>query len=507
MSYRKLHLRTAACLLAVASLAASAGASLAQSRIGAASVVQNDVSALRQGGDVALSTGDSVFRAETIATGERSSARLTFLDDTNVAIGPASRVVLNEFVYAPNASAQALAINLARGAFRFSTGKLDKRAYKIQTPTATIGVRGTILDILAQDQRTLVTLVDNGQAFICATNTSRCETLSVSGQTLIIEPAGVRRSTSSTTRFSFQQYCSGSAGLCARTQFAQTGGDATQAAAPLVQPVSQRDAALLKDDPLTGCNTGSCTTSLSILNAGLLTGIAQMRERTAPVSNDLALQSIQSRPNGDGSITATLRQQDGERDGLSAAGGQIKVQIKSDPAYLYSAWGEWNGNITVTRSQESSTETGSLHHGYAIFGSLTPSAVIESKTGSATYTGTLIGDFAPVSGPLEKGAINGTISMTANFDAQTISGALDMKHGAQPWAAPTFTALPIQPLSIDGKSASFEGSFNAASGAFGSISGGFMGPSAQESVGRFDYFKNSSAPDDGLAVGVFQAKR
>ena len=147
---------------------------------------------------------------------------------------------------------------------------------------------------------------------------------------------------------------------------------------------------------MAGCNAGSCPTTLSGLNAGLLTGIAQMRERTAPVFNDLALQSIQRHPNDGGSITATLRQQDGDRDALSAPSGKIQVQIKSDPAYLYSAWGEWNGNITVTRSHESTTETGSLHHGYAIFGSLTPSAVIEGKTGSASYTGTLIGDFAPV---------------------------------------------------------------------------------------------------------------
>ena len=40
-----------------------------------------------------------------------------------------------------------MAVNLAKGVFRFTTGALDKRAYMISTPSAAIGVRGTVLDI------------------------------------------------------------------------------------------------------------------------------------------------------------------------------------------------------------------------------------------------------------------------------------------------------------------------------------------------------------------------
>ena len=51
-----------------------------------------------------------------------------------------------------------IAIRMTSGAFRFVTGNSDKAAYKITTPLATIGVRGTILDVLSQRGRTIVVL-------------------------------------------------------------------------------------------------------------------------------------------------------------------------------------------------------------------------------------------------------------------------------------------------------------------------------------------------------------
>jgi len=138
-----------------------------------------------------------------------------------LAIGPSSRVVLNRFVYSGNASAQALTVNLARGAFRFSTGALDKRAYRIETPVATIGVRGTVLDIRSEQGRTTVTLVDNGQARACTRSGRQCAELLQPGDSVVIDSAGARRTSA---RFSFAQFCAGNASLCGSgaTQLAQS---------------------------------------------------------------------------------------------------------------------------------------------------------------------------------------------------------------------------------------------------------------------------------------------
>ena len=205
-----------------ASFVSTTAPAIAQdARIGEASSVQNQVTRVRGQGGQPIAPGASVFRNETIATAVASSARLTFLDQTNLSIGPSSRVVLNRFVYAGDTSAQALSVNLARGAFRFSSGALDKRAYRIETPVATIGVRGTVLDISSTQGRTVVTLV-NGQAQACTRSGRQCAQLLNLGDSVVIDSAGARRTNAG---FSFAQFCGGNPTLCGSgaTQFAQAG--------------------------------------------------------------------------------------------------------------------------------------------------------------------------------------------------------------------------------------------------------------------------------------------
>ena len=77
---------------------------------------------------------------------------------------------------------------MTSGAFRFVTGHSDKAAYKITTPLATIGVRGTTLDILSQRGQTIVVLQD-GAASVC-TLSFECIQLTQPGDTAIITSAG-----------------------------------------------------------------------------------------------------------------------------------------------------------------------------------------------------------------------------------------------------------------------------------------------------------------------------
>src|ERR1051326_8803967 len=77
----------------------SAGLATAQQgKIGVAAAVQNQVF----GNSQPLSTGSSVFANERIRTGDASTAQLQFVDETNLAVGPKSEVVLDRFVYDPN---------------------------------------------------------------------------------------------------------------------------------------------------------------------------------------------------------------------------------------------------------------------------------------------------------------------------------------------------------------------------------------------------------------------
>ena len=153
-------------LIAGCALAAGVVGAEAQEHIGSTALARNDVTRESAGASAPLVTGDSVFRNETVRTGADSNARLVFLDSTNLGVGPTSSVKLDQFVYVGQSNGQKMTVNLAKGVFRFTTGVLDKKAYEITTPTAAIGVRGTVLDIAVQGPDTRVTLVE-GQALVC----------------------------------------------------------------------------------------------------------------------------------------------------------------------------------------------------------------------------------------------------------------------------------------------------------------------------------------------------
>jgi len=153
-------------LIAGCALAAGVVGAVAQEHIGSTALAHNDVTRDLAGASAPLVAGDSVFRNEVVRTGADSTAKLIFLDSTNLGVGPVSSVKLDQFVYVGESNGQKMTVNLAKGVFRFTTGALDKKAYEIQTPTAVIGVRGTVLDIGVQGVQSKVTLVE-GQALIC----------------------------------------------------------------------------------------------------------------------------------------------------------------------------------------------------------------------------------------------------------------------------------------------------------------------------------------------------
>jgi len=89
-----------------------------------------------------LSGGSSVYSKETIRTGQSGQADLQFKDNSNLKVGSNSSVHLDKFVYDPNKSAGAVAIQATRGSFRFVTGSQGNGNVQIKTPYGTLGVRG-----------------------------------------------------------------------------------------------------------------------------------------------------------------------------------------------------------------------------------------------------------------------------------------------------------------------------------------------------------------------------
>jgi hypothetical protein len=147
----------------------------ADPNIGDAQVVVNDVKGTVGPQETVLRAGIDVFQNEVIHTGPRSASRVLFQDKTNLSIGASSQVTLDRFVYDPDPAKSAVALSIAKGVARFTTGNLPKSSYRITTPTATIGVRGTIITITVADDGTTTISVDEG----VATVTSNGQTVEV----------------------------------------------------------------------------------------------------------------------------------------------------------------------------------------------------------------------------------------------------------------------------------------------------------------------------------------
>jgi hypothetical protein len=190
----------------------------AQVRIGEAAVIHNEV--LNDATAGQINVGDNVMRDETVRTGADSAARLVMADSTNVSLGANATLKLDRSIFNDEHSYRDIAIRLASGAFRFVTGHSAKRAYKITTPLATIGVRGTILDILSERGRTTVVLQE-GAASVCTLN-FQCLDLTQPGDTAIITLTGGKTTIQKTgnTPWTFAASCAAAAGICTVTDFA-----------------------------------------------------------------------------------------------------------------------------------------------------------------------------------------------------------------------------------------------------------------------------------------------
>jgi hypothetical protein len=188
----------------------------AQTRVGEAAVIKNQVHRVTGSAASQISVGDSVLRDEVVRTGLDSAARLVMADSTNLSLGPNATITLDRTVFNDEHSYRDIAIRLATGAFRFVTGHSEKAAYKITTSVATIGVRGTILDILSQRGKTTVVLQE-GASRVCTLG-GQCVELTQPGETAIITSAGIQKT--NTPPWTFASSCGAAAGLCSVTNFA-----------------------------------------------------------------------------------------------------------------------------------------------------------------------------------------------------------------------------------------------------------------------------------------------
>lgn len=114
--------------------------------VGKLLVVAGQVVAKRGGQDIPLASGASVEKGDLIVSADKSNAQLRMTDGAIIAIRPNTALNINDYVFKESEGTGKAAFELLRGGFRTVTGIIGKAQpenYRVQTPTSTIGIRGT----------------------------------------------------------------------------------------------------------------------------------------------------------------------------------------------------------------------------------------------------------------------------------------------------------------------------------------------------------------------------
>lgn len=102
------------------------------------------------GNSAVMATGDGVFLGQNVITGNAGQVQIVFSDNTHLVIGPQASLVISEYLMRNDGSASKFVVDALSGSFRFMTGNSPKNAYRIKTPTGTLGVRGTAFDFTVE---------------------------------------------------------------------------------------------------------------------------------------------------------------------------------------------------------------------------------------------------------------------------------------------------------------------------------------------------------------------
>ncbi len=132
---------------ALACAAASFSIAEAADPIGKVAAFKGFPKATGTGGARDLAKGSELYEGDTVKASNGGNVQIILNDDTRLVVGPASQLVLETYLLRNEKTAKKVAVKALRGYFRFISGNSAKSAYAIATPSATIGIRGTGLDI------------------------------------------------------------------------------------------------------------------------------------------------------------------------------------------------------------------------------------------------------------------------------------------------------------------------------------------------------------------------
>ncbi len=133
---------------------------------------------------------DGIVFNELIETKRKSAVEIGFIDGTKLTIGAEASVQIDDFAFDDVTSSGKAAISLGGGAFRWVTGLMPPDGVSIETPTATIAIRGTNLKLRVRANGQTDVALEQGALHIVAKGNGATADLEA-GQSARITAAGI----------------------------------------------------------------------------------------------------------------------------------------------------------------------------------------------------------------------------------------------------------------------------------------------------------------------------
>lgn len=130
--------------------------------IGTSAAVQGQVFVSTNGAQRKAEIKESIQLNDAVTTKKDSALQILLLDRSTFTVGQNCNMIIDKFVYDPSSDAGEVSATVTKGAFRFMSGNIGKKNptnASVSTPSATIGIRGTIFEgVVGEDAIALAQL-------------------------------------------------------------------------------------------------------------------------------------------------------------------------------------------------------------------------------------------------------------------------------------------------------------------------------------------------------------
>lgn len=116
--------------------------------VGLVKTASGDAIIVRDGRRIAAIPGSGLVLGDVLSTGTTGSLGVILRDNTILSIGPSTEICIEQFALNPEEQKLGMVLRVTRGLIEYLSGRISKLApgsVRIETPVATLGVRGTHL--------------------------------------------------------------------------------------------------------------------------------------------------------------------------------------------------------------------------------------------------------------------------------------------------------------------------------------------------------------------------